>query len=228
MLATALDRVGDRWTLLIVRDLIAGPQRFTDLADRLGGITPKTLSVRLRELETGGLVQVDRQPGRREVWYRLTDAGRDLYPALEELLVWSLHHALRLPEPGEPAHPEHILWALRVQLERERVDPGPVRWMVQLADDGIYVLRNDGPTWTVDVGGIDRPDVRVSATKDAWARFVACAPSMRSPEQLGVQLEGTRSAVRTFLKSIEAFPFGRASTASQVRRTASAASSGHS
>ena len=52
--ARALERVGDRWSLLVIRDLLTGPKRFTDLTGRLGGITPKTLSQRLRELETPG------------------------------------------------------------------------------------------------------------------------------------------------------------------------------
>src|SRR2546430_8628493 len=86
--ARALERVGDRWTLLVVRDLLTGPKRFTDLMDRMAGITPKTLTQRLRDLEADGLVDVDRVAGRREVWYRLSPAGEDLGPALDELLLW--------------------------------------------------------------------------------------------------------------------------------------------
>jgi DNA-binding HxlR family transcriptional regulator len=220
MLANALERVGDRWTLLVVRDLIAGPLRFTDLVERLGGITPKTLSQRLKELESEGLVDVDRQPGRREVWYRLTPAGRDLYPALEELLLWGLRHTVRPPEPGEPAHPEHLLWALRVQLQREGVNPGPVRWLVRLVDDGSYVLRNESDGWVVDRGDVDDPDVLITATKDAWARFVAMPPSMRSPEQFDIHIGGGGRAIRTFLKALEAFPFGRESTTKPPTRKA--------
>ena len=51
LIARALERVGDRWSMLVIRDLLTGAKRFTDLMDRLGGITPKTLSQRLRELE---------------------------------------------------------------------------------------------------------------------------------------------------------------------------------
>ena len=61
--ARALERVGDRWSLLVIRDLLTGAKRFTDLMDRLGGITPKTLSQRLRELEDAGIVTADREPG---------------------------------------------------------------------------------------------------------------------------------------------------------------------
>src|SRR5215472_9693558 len=86
MLAEALEHVGDRWTLLVVRDLEQGPRRFTDLMERLAGITPKTLTQRLRDLESDGLVEAERQPGRREIWYKLTEAGRELRPALDELM----------------------------------------------------------------------------------------------------------------------------------------------
>jgi len=109
--ARALERVGDRWSLLVIRDLLAGAKRFTDLMDRLGGITPKTLSQRLRELEDAGIVTADREPGRREVWYRLTPAGEDLGPVIDALGRWGLQHAWRRPLPGEPLHAEHLLRA---------------------------------------------------------------------------------------------------------------------
>ena len=95
--ARALERVGDRWSLLVIRDLLSGAKRFTDLMDRLGGITPKTLSQRLRELEDTGIVAADREPGRREVWYRLTPAGADLGPVIDALGRWGLQHAWRRP-----------------------------------------------------------------------------------------------------------------------------------
>src|SRR6202020_1561535 len=107
--ARTLERVGDRWSLLVIRDLLTGSKRFTDLMDRLGGITPKTLSQRLRELEDAGVVAADREPGRREVWYRLTPAGSELGPVLDGLGLWGLRHAWRLPRPGEPLHAEHLL-----------------------------------------------------------------------------------------------------------------------
>src|SRR5262249_19650541 len=119
LLARTLERVGDRWTLLVIRDLRSRPLRFTDLMERLGGITPKTLTQTLRALGADGPVRADGDPGRREVWYQLTDTGRALGPALDELLDWGLRHTVRAPAPGEPSHPEHLLWALRVALERE-------------------------------------------------------------------------------------------------------------
>jgi DNA-binding MarR family transcriptional regulator len=175
----------------------------------LGGITPKTLTQRLRDLEEDGLAEVDREPGRREVWYRLTPSGRDLLPALEELMVWGLRHIAEPPQPGERAHPEHLLWALQVQLQREGVQAGPVRWLVRLVDDGSYVIRSDGTEWSFEPGEVDEPDVLISATRDAFARFLAIPPRLRSPEAPDIQITGNKRAIRTFLKAIEVFPFGR-------------------
>ena len=128
--ARALELVGDRWSLLVIRDLLTGTKRFTDLMDRLGGITPKTLSQRLSELEEAGLVAVDREPGRREVWYRLTPAGTDLGPVIDELSWWGLRHAWRRPLEGEPLHAEHQLRSALRAIDqigrascRERVSP---------------------------------------------------------------------------------------------------------
>src|ERR1700691_7309 len=107
--ARALERVGDRWSLLVIRDLLAGAKRFTDLMDRLGGMTPKTLSQRLRELEAAGVARVDRDPARREVGYRLPPPGADFAPVLDALGRWGLQHPWRRPQAGEPLHAEHLL-----------------------------------------------------------------------------------------------------------------------
>jgi len=98
LLARTLERVGDRWSLLVVRDLAHGPRRFTDLMDTLGGITPKTLTQRLRDLEEEGIVVADREPGRREVWYRLTSAGDANEPARRaDRYAGLLEHDLQCP-----------------------------------------------------------------------------------------------------------------------------------
>ena len=93
----------------MIRDLLTGAKRFTDLMDRLGGITPKTLTQRLRELDEAGIVTADREPGRREVWYRLTPTGAELGPVIDGLSWWGLRHAWRWPRAGEPLHAEHLL-----------------------------------------------------------------------------------------------------------------------
>src|ERR1700752_395691 len=140
--ARTLERVGDRWSLLVIRDLLTGSKRFTDLMDRLGGIPPKTLSQRLRELEDAAILTADREPGRREAWYRLTPAGAELRPVLDALSRGGLQHAWRRPPPGgggpgrpaprrgaaEPLHAEHLLRAVPQAIDPAAGAHEPARW----------------------------------------------------------------------------------------------------
>jgi DNA-binding HxlR family transcriptional regulator len=206
MLAKTLEHVGDRWTLLVVRDLMLGPKRFTDLMERMAAITPKTLTRRLRDLEADGLIEADREAGRREVWYRLTPAGEDLQPAVEELLLWGLRNVAEPPRPDEPVHPEHVLRALQLQLQREGVDAGPVRWAVHVPGTGDYILVGDGVRWDLqsDDGG-STADITITATRSALARFLT-APTPRDPRAEGVEITGKAPAIRAFLDAIKVFP----------------------
>jgi DNA-binding HxlR family transcriptional regulator len=108
-LARALDAVGERWSLLIIRELLGGPKRYTDLQDGLTGISPTLLARRLTELEAAGLIeqQVLPPPAARTV-YALTSDGRALMPAIRELTQWGMH---RLPEPGSGHRPGALMAA---------------------------------------------------------------------------------------------------------------------
>src|SRR5215204_416318 len=83
-IARALDVIGERWALLIVRELLFGPKRFTDLRASLGA-SPNVMTQRLGELEAGGLVQRRTTGGGL---YELTDWGRELHPVLVQLGRW--------------------------------------------------------------------------------------------------------------------------------------------
>ena|SRR5688500_4191710 len=88
-MAHALDLVGDRWALLVVRELMHGPKRYTDLADHLQGIGTNILAARLRDLERHGVVaRRTLPPPAASKVYELTDYGRELRPAMRELAVW--------------------------------------------------------------------------------------------------------------------------------------------
>src|SRR6266403_2142339 len=80
--ARALETIGERWSLLVVRDLLGGPRRFSDLRRSLTAITPKWLSARLRAFEADGIVTRE-VAGEREVWYRLTHQVRALEPVFD-------------------------------------------------------------------------------------------------------------------------------------------------
>ena len=98
-IARTLDIVGDRWTLIIVRDLFLGRSRFSDFVRSSPGLPPKLLSERLKRLEDHGLVEravYSEHPLRAE--YRLTEKGRSTFPILKAIGEWGLEHLFE----GEP------------------------------------------------------------------------------------------------------------------------------
>ena len=87
--AHALDLVGERWALLVVRELMHGPKRYTDLVEHLPGIGTNILASRLRDLEAGGIVTKRRlPPPAASRVYELTEYGQGLRPAIRELALW--------------------------------------------------------------------------------------------------------------------------------------------
>ena len=104
-LAEALARVGDRWTLLVVDALLAGPRRFNDLLDQLPGIAPNILSERLKRLEREGLLVArpySERPPRAA--HHLTAEGKELAGALRLLAYWGSGHADPALAPRHPAY----------------------------------------------------------------------------------------------------------------------------
>ena len=180
----------------MVRDLLSGAKRFTDLMDRLGGITPKTLSQRLRELQETGIVAADREPGRREVWYRLTPAGADLRPVIDALGQWGLQHAWRRPQPGEPLHAEHLLRSVTRAIDLAADDHEPARWRFEL-DGEDYQVESDGRQWSL-TAGTPPPgaDVTVTGTTQALTALIFAG------SDAGIDITGETAPVQRFRQLI--------------------------
>lgn len=152
-LARALDVVGDRWNLLIVRQLLMGPARYRELTDGLPGIATNLLSDRLRDLETAGVVE--RQPAvtGNAVVYALTEWGAELRGPIEGLIRWSTPLMVRGPE-GDPFLPEWLAVALPALLNRTPtaagscptvgLEVGEQLFQVQAGAEGLEVARHDG------------------------------------------------------------------------------------
>ena len=138
-IARALDIVGDRWALLVVRELIFGPKRFLQLRDGLHGISPNVLSQRLRDLEDAGLVRHEMlEPPASVAVYELTARGSALEPVLLELGRWGSQ------EPVTAAR-ELSVSALLLALKTV-FDPAA-------AADATYALRMDGQWFGLTVAG---------------------------------------------------------------------------
>jgi len=198
--AHALEVVGDRWSLLIVRDLLNKPQRFSDLLRYSSSITPKWLMLRLRKLEEVGVIERKKHQDRREVWYKLTPAGDDLRPVIEALLTWGLRYAIRPPLPGEVVRPESAVDVLTALLnKRGRKLARLAIWVLHFTPGGYYSLFFDGDRWSSREDEMENSDVKVTTSPEAWATFLAVKRSERSKLARTMQIDGTPERIEEFL-----------------------------
>jgi DNA-binding HxlR family transcriptional regulator len=155
-LARAAEIVGERWTLLIVRELLLGPKRFGDLVERLSGVSPTVLTGRLNALIESGVVQRVTLPAPFTAQtYQLTPVGQALKPAIRELIRWG-GHFLFPTRPDDSFEPD---WALLALEAITRQTPMPARtvalhvtqggksanFLVKGGPQGTTVDRGDGP-----------------------------------------------------------------------------------
>lgn len=166
-LARALDRVGERWTLLIVRNLLLGPKRYSDLLERLPGLTTNLLAARLREMERLGLVVKRKSPAPvRATLYELTPVGRALEPALMELARWGARFMDR-PGAGDTFD---IGWALLSLKRRYR---GGLELVVGFElGERSFELAFESRYLAVTEGSAARPNVSVRGELDAFRAWL--------------------------------------------------------
>jgi DNA-binding HxlR family transcriptional regulator len=201
--AHALDVVGDRWSLLIIRDLLRQPQRFTDLLHYSSNITSKWLMLRLRKLEEAGIIEREKRQDRREVWYKLTPAGYDLRPVVESLWAWGLRYTMGPPLPGEVVRPELAVGTLTTSLnKRGRKLSQPARWVLDFTPGGPYSLYFDGDRWSAREGESENSDVAVTTSPEAWATFLAVKRSERNRLAKTLQIDGKPERVKEFLYTL--------------------------
>jgi DNA-binding HxlR family transcriptional regulator len=205
MMARALEAVGERWSLLIVRELLLGRRRFTDLARGLSDITPTRLTGRLRQLEAAGIVVREPPTTGREVWYRLTDAGRDLGPAIDALTLWGIQNAREQPRSGEPITPDPVMLGTKVWLNQyAEPPPQPVAWVWRFPPDDHYTLRSTRGTWKLSRERARSATVTVEATPEAWARFLTAPRGSRRLPRRDIRLHAPRAEAKKFAKAFAA------------------------
>jgi DNA-binding HxlR family transcriptional regulator len=171
-LAKALDVVGDRWSLLIVRELIIrGEARYTDIRDGLPGIASNLLATRLKELEAAGMLEhFEAPPPVATTLYRLTPRGRELERVIDALAVWGI--PLLQDAPRSDAFCSHwMTLPLRRSLKDHAPGEEPAVIEVRSGEQPITV-RAAGGTVRVSTGAAERPDAIVTgAAKLVYALF---------------------------------------------------------
>ncbi len=196
--AHALDLIGERWALLIVRELLLGPKRFTDLRRGLSGISPNVLTQRLDELETASVVQRVRLPPPASAWaYRLTPWGQQLEPILLQLAQWGVQSA-SFPRPSGLGTDAMIL-SLRTMFIPANADSFTATLEIQLEDDVFFAKVADS---TIELGrGMpDRSDARIQASTDALLMLAYGKADLNQAIQTGkLALTGNKTAIERFL-----------------------------
>jgi DNA-binding HxlR family transcriptional regulator/putative sterol carrier protein len=171
-MARALDVLGERWTLLVVRELLTGPKRFKDLLEGLPGVGTNLLATRLKELEGEGLLRrTTLPPPAGSAVYELTERGRDLEPVLMGLARWGVD-LLGEPRPGEAFRP---VWA--AQAMKATFRPEAARWVretyeFRVGGDVFHVRVDDGVS-EPEYGPAFEPDLVIQTDSDTFLSLVS-------------------------------------------------------
>ncbi|MFC8531795.1 winged helix-turn-helix transcriptional regulator [Nocardia sp. NPDC057227] len=203
-LSRTLDLVGERWTLLIVRELMSGAKRYSDLASALDGIGTSVLAARMRQLDEDGLVtRTQLPPPAASQVYELSSAGRELAAAMVPLALWGLAH--RLDEPRHPEETYRAEWAL--VFLAATLDPAALtglRLVIQFHIDGssAHLTLDDG-TAAVTPGAAGRADATVTTDLRTLAELVT-RPIDRAALAERVRLTGQPEVLATVLDLLPA------------------------
>jgi DNA-binding HxlR family transcriptional regulator len=196
--ARALDVLGDRWAMLVVRELLLGPKRYTDLLDGLPGVGTNVLAVRLRELEDAGIIAREKlPPPAAATVYALTDDGAELRPVVDELARWGLRLMDR-PQRGEAIRTGWLVYSLASSASA-----------TGMREESELELRVDGEAYTLTVrngsfearqGTAARPIAVIEASRQSLFRLASGQVARGELERDGqITVEKDSRAARRFL-----------------------------
>jgi DNA-binding HxlR family transcriptional regulator len=195
--ARAVELVGERWTLLIGRELLIGPQRFSDLLRRLPGISSSVLTDRLASLEERGLVaRRELPPPTPALVYELTESGLALRPLLFELARFGLRFMER-PRPGDHSEPDWVRLGLEVFRRRSASPPRAFAIRIPAGAGELHIHVSGGPRGTV-VSDAELPaDATVFAAPVAVLGLVSGGLDPAAAASAGtIRVEGDAAALR--------------------------------
>jgi len=202
----ALDVIGDRWTLVLVRHLLRGPLGFQELRTR-SGIAPRVLSARLRALTKRGFVAPSGAAGRPR--YQLTERGRSLEPIITATARWYLRHGLDHldvdPTGFSATSARSVLEALPFLLREERAAGVDLTFEIRLAGlgGGVWRVRIADGACTVHEGFAERADVRYTAEARVWCAVALGIANAKDVYRQGLMTkDGGREALDYYFHQI--------------------------
>jgi DNA-binding HxlR family transcriptional regulator len=193
--ARALDVIGERWTLLIVRELLFGPKRFRDLQSGLATVRPNVLSQRLRELEHSQVIRRRRLGLPASVWvYELTEWGRQLEQVLLLLGEWG--QAVPLDADNARISVDALMLALKTHFHPAKAPAKPATILIGI-DGDCFIVVNDGATLNISRGETQDPDAALYTDAATFKALIIDGEPRRRAEADG------RLTVSGRLKSVD-------------------------
>jgi DNA-binding HxlR family transcriptional regulator len=203
--ARALDVVGERWTLLIVRELRLGPRRFTDLAAGIPGIGVSVLTTRLKQLERDGLVSKRTLPApAASVVYELTDEAGGLVGVLGAIAHWGIT-LLGQPRDDDHVQGRWLVLGLAVTAKPAPSLPDAV-YELRIDDDTLHIRAQDGQLHPHQ-GPASNPDVTITMSATTLAAIAGGTLSVTGPRTDGlIDVAGDADHARRLLESLRRTP----------------------
>jgi DNA-binding HxlR family transcriptional regulator len=202
--AKATEIVGERWTLLIVRELMLGTCRFNDFQRALSRISPTLLNQRLKSLEAQGIVIKKKKSGRQSYEYRLSASGKELAPLVETLAIWGMRWARGQMTDAE-LDVEFLMWDLQRRLQTEHLPGGETiicfifaelgslkNWWMVVNEDNVDLCTQD-PGKDVDI----YIESTVRALAEVWKGDVQLKQALADG---GIKTHGVRALERSISK----------------------------
>lgn len=181
--AHGMDLLGERWSMPLIRELLLGPRRFSDLRASLGGISANVLTQRLEGLEAAGVLVRRRLPQPASVQvYELTPWGYEAAPIFQALGRW----AVRSPnhDPTRPFSPVSLMLSLRTMFSDAAAGRLQARIQLLMRGEPFFWIR-DGATIGIGRGTIEAPDLTITADPSAIAAFIYAGAPLTSIDALG-------------------------------------------
>lgn len=196
--AHALDLVGERWALLVVRELLLGPKRFTDLRSGLPHASPNVLAQRLRDLEAAGVVRRGKlPPPAASKIYELTEWGRDLEPVIIALGKWGVRSPTKPPDAELGV--DSLILSFRTMFDSDRSEGLGASYEFRLGEDRFRAEVAEGRL-EIERGDAEQPDATVEADAGTMAALVYGDLDLDDALSSGdLRIEGDTALVERFL-----------------------------